>query len=60
MDQYHNLLRHILKNGKIKKNRTGVDTISTFGYQNRYDLSKSFPLITTKKVGFKTIMRELL
>jgi thymidylate synthase len=60
MEQYQELLKYILKNGKLKKNRTGIDTISTFGYQNRYDLRGSFPLVTTKKIGFKTVLRELL
>jgi thymidylate synthase len=60
MKQYLELLQHILKNGKRRSNRTGIDTISTFGYQNRYDISEFFPLMTTKKVGFKTVMRELL
>jgi len=60
MKEYQELLKHILKVGKRKHNRTGIDTISTFGYQNRYDISESFPLLTTKKVGFKTVIRELL
>lgn len=60
MQQYLDLLQHILDKGKIRHNRTGVDTISTFGYQTRYDISEYFPLLTTKKVGFKTVIRELL
>jgi thymidylate synthase len=60
MKTYLELLEHVLKVGKRKTNRTGIDTISTFGYQNRYDISESFPLLTTKRVGFKTVMRELL
>jgi len=60
MKAYLELLQYILDNGKQRHNRTGIDTISTFGYQNRYDISKSFPLLTTKKVGFKTVIRELL
>jgi thymidylate synthase len=60
MKQYLELLSYVLKNGKRKHNRTGIDTISTFGYQNRYDISEYFPLLTTKKVGFKTVLRELL
>jgi thymidylate synthase len=60
MKSYLELLEHVLKVGKRKTNRTGIDTISTFGYQNRYDISESFPLLTTKRVGFKTVMRELL
>jgi thymidylate synthase len=58
--QYLDLLRHILDNGKLRHNRTGIDTIATFGYQTRYDISKYFPLLTTKRVGFKTVLRELL
>ncbi len=60
MQQYHDLMRHVLKVGKRKSNRTGIDTISTFGYQNRYDLSEGFPLVTTKKVHTKSIIHELL
>lgn len=60
MQQYLDLLRYILDNGKIRHNRTGVDTISTFGYQTSYDISSSFPLLTTKKVYFKGIITELL
>ncbi|MDR1850881.1 MAG: thymidylate synthase [Mycoplasmataceae bacterium] len=60
MKQYLELLEHVLKVGKRRPNRTGIDTISTFGYQNRYDISEGFPLLTTKRVGFKTVMRELL
>jgi thymidylate synthase len=60
MKQYLDLMQHVLDNGKLKKNRTGIDTISTFGYQNRYDLSDGFPLVTTKKVHTKSIIHELL
>ncbi|MDD6145218.1 MAG: thymidylate synthase [Mycoplasmataceae bacterium] len=61
MQQYLNLLKHILDTGSDnRKNRTIVDTISTFGYQNRYDISEYFPLLTTKKVYFKGIVAELL
>jgi thymidylate synthase len=60
MKQYLDLLQYILDKGKIRHNRTGIDTISTFGYQTRYDISEYFPLLTTKKVGFKTVIRELL
>jgi thymidylate synthase len=60
MQQYHDLMRHVLVTGVRKQNRTGVDTISTFGYQNRYDLSQGFPLVTTKKVHTRSIIHELL
>lgn len=60
MKQYLDLLKHILEKGKHRKNRTVIDTISTFGYQNRYDISEYFPLLTTKKVYFKGIVAELL
>lgn len=60
MQQYHDLMRHVLKNGVRKHNRTGIDTIACFGYQNRYDLSEGFPLVTTKRVHTKSIIHELL
>lgn len=57
---YEDLLRHVLENGNTKGDRTGTGTISLFGTQIRYDLSKGFPLITTKRVSFHSILVELL
>lgn len=60
MKQYLDFLKHILEHGKKKDDRTKTGTISTFGYQTRYDLSEGFPLLTTKKVFLKGIIYELL
>lgn len=58
--EYLNLLKYTLENGIKKEDRTGTGTMSVFGYQMRFDLSKGFPLFTTKRVAFKLIASELL
>src|SRR5690625_5243473 len=58
--QYIELCKHILQNGTKKEDRTGTGTTSVFGYQMRFNLDEGFPLLTTKKVAYRSILHELL
>ena len=60
MKQYLEFLRHICENGFEKKDRTGIGSLNTFGYQIRFSLKESFPLVTTKKLHLRSIIHELL
>ena len=60
MKEYHDLLRLVLEKGKPKEDRTGVGTLSYFGAQTRFDLANGFPLLTTKRVHFKSVAFELI
>lgn len=60
MRQYLDLVKHVLENGEQKQDRTGTGTVSVFGYQMRFDLRDGFPILTTKKILFDAVARELL
>ena len=60
MKQYHDLIKHVLANGEEKSDRTGTGTLSTFGYQMRFNLNDGFPLLTTKKMFISGMIDELL
>ena len=60
MNTYLDLVKTVLDNGIERKNRTGINTLMYFGYHYKVDLSKGFPLLTTKKIFFNSVIRELL
>lgn len=60
MQQYHDLMQHVLDHGQKRDDRTGVGTLSVFGHQTRYNLEEGFPLVTTKKLHLRSIIHELL
>jgi thymidylate synthase len=60
MEQYHSLLKHVMENGSDRMDRTGVGVRSVFGYQMRFDLTKGFPLVTTKRMFWKGLVEEFL
>ena len=60
MQQYLSLMRHVRDSGARKEDRTGIGTLSVFGYQMRFDLGQGFPLVTTKKLHMRSIIHELL
>ena len=60
MQTYLELVKYVLENGTEKKDRTGTGTLSVFGYQSKYDLREGFPILTTKKILFSAVVRELL